>query len=313
MNFRELVNRAIEESGTSLDEIESADFDSPSDPMQVRFKNWVRRAWREIQIDRNEWHYISKTATINLAPRIYVEAGSRATTPAAGYTYTSNETLQDLEVLSVDLVSGAWASDTAVAYIDVEGNIDQLKINETVDETSPNILETDVFTIRDTNVYDLTRDIADLNEVQVNNVYVQDTGNSSNQANSSSNQRFRVRWVDWDHWNAQIMGMPISNMPLAFTRDPKGKYKFWPALDKEYTFQIGYSVDPTELSAEADTPAIPSQYHEGIVWKAVMFWAQYDQRPQDEKNAYRNYMFYKRALNKYLKPGFSWEESRFDG
>lgn len=314
MNYRELVNEAIRESGTKLTLLSTgSDFTNPSDPMQIRFKNWVARAWKEIQMSRGEWHYMTKSAVFNLSPRIYVENGSRATAPAAGYTYTTNETLVDMEVLSVDTLSGSWSLGTAKAYIDLLTLDGNYKLRETADETSPDITETDVFTIMDRGKYDLVDYVADLDEIQQENFYVQSTGNSTSQDNDSNANLYKLQFVPWAQWNNWIRITPINGQPMYYTQNPEGLYMFWPDLNKQYTFKVNYITAPVSLSVEADEPDIPEQYHDVVVWRAVMFWAQYDQRPQDELTAFKNYRFYKRQLDRYKKPNISFQESKFNG
>ncbi len=315
MNYRELVNEAIREAGIKLTPLATgSDFTSPSDPMQVRFKNWVTRAWKEIQMSRGEWHYMTKSAVFNLSPRIYVEGGRRTgAAPAAGYTYTTDESLLDMEIVSVDTLSGSWTAGTAAAYIDLLTLDGTYKLNETADETSPDITKTNVFTIADRGSYDLADNVADLEEIQPENFYIQSTGGSTVQDNDSNTQLMKLTFVPWAQWNNWIRITPINGQPMYYTQNPEGRYMFWPDLNKQYTFKVNYITAPVQLSSETDEPTIPEQYHDVIVWRAVMFWAQYDQRQPDEIAAFKNFRFYKRQLDRYKKPSISFQESKFNG
>lgn len=50
MNYLDLTNEAIRESGISLNALTSGNFTSSTlDPMYTKFKNFVIQAWEEIQ------------------------------------------------------------------------------------------------------------------------------------------------------------------------------------------------------------------------------------------------------------------------
>ncbi len=313
MDFRTLTNEAIRESGITLDSISSGDFASPTDPMQVKMKNWVKQAWREIQMERNEWEYNSRDATLIISPRIYVELGDRATAPAAGYLYTTNETDVDLEIVATTTLSGAWASGTATAYLDVIEVSGNFKFNETVDETSPTIANTDVFNIRGWGRYDLATLISGFSKPQLETFQIQSTGSSTVQDNTSNPDIRDLQFTPWAEWNNQYETNGQTGMPMLFTRTPLGTFDFWPRLDKQYVLKCTHTIAPAELSAHDDEPDIPEQYQWGIIWRAVMLYSQYDRQPDVEMRAYKNYRFYKREMDRFLKPGFSWQRSRFDG
>lgn len=313
MNYLTLVNETIREAGITLDALTSSDFASTTDPMKVRFKNWVAQAWREIQMDRGEWEFLTKEANVIISPRMYVELGDRATAPASGYTYTTTETDVDFEVVGVTTLSGDWSAGTAAAYIDFIDATGAFKFNETADETSPTSANLDVFTIRDWGRYDLSTLVDDLDEPNVRNFFIQETGGSSDQDNTSSTELTPLPFIAWDTFRNNYENSSITGKPILFTQAPNGDYDVYPRPDKQYLLKFSYVTAPVGLSAYTDTPVIDDKFQWAIVWRAVMFWAQYDRQVDAESRAFKNYRFYKRQLDKYLKPKFTWGRSRFDG
>ena len=107
-NYVTLVNRAIEEAGVDLASYASngSDFNSTSvDKMMPKFKNWVKRAWRDIQQESLDWEFMSSTAEVNLDPGvIFYNANSSSSSvypeiPAGVTAYISN--IQDVDSYSL--------------------------------------------------------------------------------------------------------------------------------------------------------------------------------------------------------------------
>lgn len=311
MNYLQLTNDAIRESGISLDSLTSSNFGSTTDPMQIKFKGWIEQAWREIQMERGEWNFSVQDAVITISPRIYVTNGNRATAPAADYTYTTSETDVDLVVVGTTTLSGAWADGDATAFIDVETLEDALKLSETVDETDPDTGNTDTWSIAGRGRYDLSTLVSGFDTPLLEEFYIQSTGNSSIQDNTAGYDLTNLKYMEWSEWNNWYETDPSKGCPRIFTRTNQNTYDFWPAPDKQYVLKLSYNAAPTSLSAYTDTPSVDSKYHPAIVWKAVMFWAQYDHNQQAEIRAYKNYRFYKREMDRYLKPGYTWGTSLY--
>lgn len=314
MDYLQLVNETIKESGVSLDSLSSSDFATTTDHMKIKFKSFVAQSWREIQMERGHWEYMTKEGVAVLSPRFYVELGDRATAPAAGYTYMGVETGTEFEIVATTTLEGTWAGADAKAHLDVLSIVGTPKINEAFDELTPTIANTDAFTLRDWGSYDMSEFISDFSQPQLDSVFIQSTGGSTVQTNSADSDMRKIRYIPWSLWTEYCQTTNGTGRPEVFTETPDGSWAFWPRLDKQYLLKTTYSIAPGELSLYSDTPAsIPAQYHHAIVWRAVMLWAQYDSRPQDEMRAFKNYRFYKRQMDRYLKPGFSWAESKYNG
>lgn len=316
MNYLELVNEAIRESGIELDSLNSSTFVSTTEPMHIRFKKWVARAWEEIQVIRGEWEFMTGTKTISLFPRIYAESCYDANgTGSAGDQYLTEETGVTLTIADTTVLSGTWTGGDAVCVIDLETRNDVLKLNETADYVLFSGAGLDgSFVIKARGLYDLPTELGVSNaEPLWNEFYVQETGNSSIQANTGGAGLHRVELVEWALFNDYNMTNQSFGMPKIIAKNPDGCYDFWPSLDKEYTFRITYNAPPVALSLYSDTPDIPTHYHNAIVWRAVLFYARYDHREELAMEAARSYSFYKKQLDRYLKPSFAWGRSHFDG
>lgn len=82
-----LVNKAISESGADLAlyQADGSDFDTNTDPMLNRFKEWVARSWTTIQQVAFDWEFLNNQGLVTINPGLmfYTEgdiAGELATT-----------------------------------------------------------------------------------------------------------------------------------------------------------------------------------------------------------------------------------------
>lgn len=312
--YLELVNSAILESGADLEEIESADFASPDDPMQTKFKRWVKQAWRELQMEINDWQFMSKQAQILIYPQFLIVEGDRATAPGAASEFETTETEATFTLLATPtLLSGTWAAGTAVAIVQYEELDGDVKWGEYVDETSPTPAD-DIFRLKWWGRYNLATEVSDLLEPDLSTFFIQSTGGSSLQDNSANVDQQPLTFLPWSQFLAGYENDQNSRgRPLYFTKTPEGWYDFWPRPDEGYLLTFTYSAEPQELSAAADTPTgLDSQYQDILVWRTVMYWADYQSRPDAFARAERRYEGYKNRLEKNKKPTFSFSPNQFN-
>lgn len=64
-----------------------------------------------------------------------------------------------------------------------------------------------------------------------------------------------------------------TGQPTVFTMEPDQSLHLYPTPDATYRFNFNYRRTLGTLAADADTPILPSQFHEAIAWRAVMLWA----------------------------------------
>lgn len=281
--------------------------------MHSKIKTWVAQAWLEIQQEINDWQFKSKQAQFIVYPRLLVTEGDRATAPPVASEYAGDDTEATFTVLDTVLLSGAWATGTAVAYIEYEELDGQFKWAEYFNETDPTPAS-DIFRLKWWGRYDLQTEVTDLLEADYATFYIQSTGGSTTQTNSEDSDNKPIQFIPWPQWLAAYEGDPVSRgRPLYFTETPDGKIDFWPRLDEEYVLSFQYTSEPQELSAHGDTPTdLPSNYHDLIVWRAVMYWADFQERPSQFTRAERRYESIKNRMNKNQKPSFSFGPNVFN-
>ncbi|UWQ30259.1 hypothetical protein [Leisingera sp. M523] len=89
-----------------------------------------------------------------------------------------------------------------------------------------------------------------------------------------------LNFVDWAWFRRNLMtGGQASKQdkPYYFSIDNENKLRLWPTPDAAYTVRGVYYKAPQSLAADADTPEMPAEFHDVIVWRALMLLGQFDE------------------------------------
>lgn len=374
MNYLELVNTAIRESGVDLDELTAGTFASPSDRMHVRFKDWVARGWKELQLERDEWLWTGaqnfrtnqtyeqaggniRSNSLNVGatiPTLYTNSTFTTTNLVAGNWIRGKRSGAQARIAGAVLVDNddsTYASATrpqqgyrAQLYVGAGSGTFYKGENISVwNSTNTSELEaTNTFTILDNNGYrlysrsselstsvDLLKPNYDSFQLIPSNLALNFTSGTSPFSASASTQtdeprKRELRWIEWNDFKALANdqhGSTLDNdnnvgTPRYITRDDSGLYRFFPAFSHrdttlwDVTFTGKVRLDG--LSAHTDVPLlIPEEYHEMIVWRAVMEYADWDNKANVWNRARKKYDFWKRRAEDNLMPPPKWEPNPF--
>jgi hypothetical protein len=87
-----------------------------------------------------------------------------------------------------------------------------------------------------------------------------------------------LRYMEWDLFHRRYLrGSQTDSRPQWFTVNDSEQIVLGPGPDADYTIRGMYQKGPTTLSANDDTPAMPSQFHRLIVWHALVMMAENDE------------------------------------
>lgn len=83
---------------------------------------------------------------------------------------------------------------------------------------------------------------------------------------------------DWEWWvmNIRRIEQPAQGLPTQVTIAPDGSVHFYPAPDNTYQVTIDYYHTPIAVENSTDVPVIPVQYHNVIVDRALVYFAEYE-------------------------------------
>lgn len=295
MNYLDLVNEALRESGTTLDQLTSGTFVTPTDPLYTKFKNWTIQAWEDVQTDRRDWEFMQKSAVIKLYPRMEVY-GVRVTGDAAA-------SFDDLEIGlyvgddvrfmtkssgAFTLESGALADDDAEGYMDFESVV----VDDSMLDAGERLVDYSgtngaVFYFRRWGRYDLTQtgainadEAIDVAEVKHDSIAIADVAlvNSSTATTPTETTYTKLAFVPYNKWLRYGYDRPVAPAkPTKCTISNDGRIQFYPPMDVPYNVYFEYTRTPQTFSTYTDTPTgLPSRFHKAISWRALMYYGEYD-------------------------------------
>lgn len=326
-NYLTLVNDAIRESGADLDSLTSSNFATTTDPLQIKFKNWVLQAYKEIQIETNALKYTQKRTTITINPRYHITqiANTALTLTNSSYlrgTATGFTIVTPPSGTFYEADSGAFATDNFVGTIDYYDDgvfsTGVLKIGETLDSSNDGVVwETAKFRVTGWGRYNLQTMVTDLFEADEGSFLIQSLadGTTYNSYDSEANNDLKpIHFIPWSTFIK--VGENATNAqgrPEYITKAPDGRYDFYPRPATAYNLHFTYTQEPGTLSAYSDSPSILSQteYHDILSWRAVMYYADYDRKPEIWGAANKRYRFYLRRLATNAMPAMGFSPSRY--
>ena len=116
-------------------------------------------------------------------------------------------------------------------------------------------------------------------------------------------------FLDYDTFrDMYLFGIQRTNYapPVVFTVDPQKNFLLGNVPDATYVINGEYYSLPQTLVLDADTPQMPSQFHEAIVWKALAHYGMYEaasEAVQRGKEEYKNFL---RRLEADQLPKITW-------
>lgn len=306
MNYLQLVNEALRESGITLDQLTSGTFASPPDPMYTKFKEWTAQAWEDIQTERRDWEFMQSAGVVRIRPTMEVYGCYKSGGATSDFDNTTfrlhNSANADLFTTAVSgaltVASGTVSAGTADGTLALNApfllpfNIEAGDLIISSDGlTSCRFKRWAGYTLStsDTLGLDTTSDIA---EAKVDSFSISDVAADEGQSYSATTWE-RLPYVSYAEFLKMWLDRPHSvAKPRVVTIDNTGNYRFYPSPDNYYHIYFEYSKVPQTLSAYTDTPTgLPSRFHKMISWRAVMSWADYEGQGQQ----------YNRARNHYSK------------
>lgn len=103
-----------------------------------------------------------------------------------------------------------------------------------------------------------------------------------------------------DTW---MIGSHDANRPLFYAIDDSNYVRIGPTAAAGYSIKGYYYKSPTVLSADEDTPACPTAYHDAIVYKALEYYGHFEHDPAIIGEAVRNYNRWMAPLERAQLPG----------
>lgn len=89
-----------------------------------------------------------------------------------------------------------------------------------------------------------------------------------------------IRQIDYGLWRHRFgRGSQDNQRPVSYAISPLNEFCPGPIPDAVYTVNGEYHKTAQTLSANTDTPELPTRFHDVIVWRALELLAEHDEAP----------------------------------
>lgn len=306
--YLELVNLVINESSKEIDELTAGTWDSAEAGRRIypRIKRNVMQAWKEIQMRRNEWEFMTAELSTVVNPRIKFTGATRAAgAPSAGAIFVGDDSGFTLTVASVSTEEGSWTLGTAVGTIEfVTYDGSRMIPGETFTETAP-VADDGEFTYTGMGYYDFADVNSNVREIQW----------ATFAATPESGGPSPVVYMPWDMWyfNQTNYTATTISPPQYVSQDPMGKIVFYPQGLAPFRINFIYLRKPQILVEDDDEPErLPEEYHEWIAWEALMRLAAFDNDSKLYSYAQKYADKFARRAERNLMPLISYRPSPYN-
>lgn len=308
MQYIDLCNKVINESGMEQNELTFDTWDSPEAGRRLypRIKRAVREAWRTMQMERNEWEFGVKDGTFTIYPRMLISdvvIGGGSPGPMPGTVYKGEDSQLLFTVLKV---LPAREADTYYVEFSAESNFNRALIGELFEEVDP-IEGGSSFIYRGRGAY-RHADFDGLMREPHWTTFVAYQGNNTPHA---------VRYIPWENWVYKEISYTTTtrSAPTFVSQDPYGDLVFYPQTLSPFDINFYYDTAPQELVEPDDVPVndlLPPEYHDWIAWRALENIARFDKNPDLMGWAQSQSRLYKRKAERNLMPIPSWAPNRYN-
>lgn len=103
------------------------------------------------------------------------------------------------------------------------------------------------------------------------------------------NRSWPVRYMRWQAFAGYWESRTDTGRPRRFAVAPGDLLRVWPVPTQDYVLQFAYTLVPVDLEADADEPVLPEQYHDLIVFHAIINYAGYDEAQAQYQRASAQY------------------------
>lgn len=303
MDYLQLVNKVLEESGKEQDQLTYDTWDSPESGRRLypRVKRLVRESWKMLQMNRNEWKFNSGDAVITITPRLkFVSGANPAGEPAGSSQWTGRSSGAVITITSVATVDGDWVDGDA--YGQIEFSTTGTKppvVGEVFDDGADGTFE-----YTGVGSYSISNGTTRVREPRWDTVKAKRPG-----------EGYSV--LQFIPWTQYVLGGfnygSTSAVPRYFSQDYQGNLVFYTQTLQPFMLSFMYDMAPQELSAAKDVPeGLPEEYHDWIAWEALIDLARFDKDPDLFSYAQSKAVVYRQRAERNLMPLMEWETSRYN-
>lgn len=280
MNFLQLCQRAVVECGVSGYAANSPTTTVSQTGQLARVINWVNSAWVDIQSIHQDWQWMRYSCAF---PTV---TGQTLYTTAQCNTTDFGMWARDTYRNYANPVVTMTIASPCVATLTSHGLSNGDRVNFFTSGTLPTgVTQSQAYYVltatANTFTFSQTLNGAPVNSSGTQNgVQTMTSGNTTTFIGMAS--EIFMEYLEYESWrNLYLYGnlRYTQTRPIELTISPNKSLGLGPVPMSGYTAIGDYYKAPTELASDSETPALPTQFHMAIVYRAMMFYGAYEGAP----------------------------------
>lgn len=305
LTFLQMVQAALVEAGITQTTTQPQTLDNLTG-MAEKMKRWVAQAWddiRDLESDQAEFCKAWFQVTVN--PRFYFDVDGVGNTQVfAGDVLVGSVSGATVNVTAVRIVNnGLWADGSAQGLIDFTDLTGVLMPSEpltiqSTGETSCRFLSWGDYRLDSATEMGDNGYINNLQDIWWQSLRLSDVA----EANPPSTMQRPLPYLAYSQFmqnydvNVITLGTPRI---VTETPDDGTRIMFYPPPDRPYRLVGYYYTTDSGLVNDDDTPqGLKAVYHPMIVWKALMYYGEYEQQSGILAEAQARYTSFKKRLDR---------------
>jgi len=310
MTYLELVRHAMREAGITMTDPEPTTLSGVTG-ITLKFKNWVKQAWEEMQIENDDSEFRRSWFATTVTPKFYFDLAAPGwRQPQVGDVLQAEFSNAQFTVTKVAITNGGtWAANTAQGFIEYSNLAGTPMVREQLKTT--NVVGTP-YACRfiEWGDYDLS------NPLEMGDSYISDWEDAwwqtlKIQSQPSTENRimneFALNYIEYAKYMQVLDTGPVSpGFPTICTQSPQGRIALYPPPDETYNLRGFYTRAVNAFTNDSDTPFLLKPfYHPMLFWRAVQHYGDYEQQPFIAGTAKERYLVYKKRFDREERPPIS--------
>lgn len=300
MNYLELTQAVFREAGITQTDAVPQTLSNVTG-LALKIKNWVAQAWADIQIENDQGEFLREWFSVTIRPRFYFDLDQAGLQQVfAGDVLVGQSSGCTCTVTAIIIVNGGiWADGTAQGMIEFEEMEGQPLDSETFEVESSGAAACRFIRWGDYKLDSQTEMgtgyIDNLLDVWWDSLIIRDDDQDPSMGDNAlpflSYSQFLQRY--------EVNTQPGFPQIVTETPDNGTRIAFWPPPDRHYRLRGYYYKTTPDLVDDTDEPTtLKPVYHPMIIWRALMYYGQYEQQPPIMEQAKSRYALYKKKLDR---------------
>lgn len=285
--YLQLVNDAVIESKVTLDPLTVENFHTPPrTDVYNRFKKWINQAYEELFMHNKQWYFRVGRTSLQVWPRLHLQ--NLVVAPAVGDEFscrTSGIEFRVMKVHTFEVIEGSGMQEATVSVEFLNSpyrnpHYSRIVFGEVIDQTLPLPAVLNAGAIKGLGFYDFRSELPYLESIIMDTVKAhplpEDTPYPYNYYPALQGQALFPTRVG-EELHPRGMQVWANGLPNSISETRQGYFQILPHPTHSFLLEFDFTKKIIPMVQPQDIPtALPPEYHDYLMWKAVAEYADWD-------------------------------------